>query len=146
MLIQRFHQQTFLQIKKKWNKIYLLFIDLYRIIYKAFVEIVKNKNEIDCKDISSDLAKQSLELMALLFSITEVDFSENDQNTAYEISSKKLSSIIHKHYINPFNEYISGGDSEVFQKAVQAGRIETYQTIKEFLEVAFRETSDEEDE
>ncbi|WP_243518902.1 MULTISPECIES: hypothetical protein [unclassified Candidatus Cardinium] len=129
--------------KREWNKLHLLFIDLYRMIYKAWETI---QDDIDSQEKPIDLSEEALSLMQLIL-VEEVDFSKETQGqvTSFIISLNKLRDTIAEHYIDSFKDYIAGGDLKRFEKVVDIGKKETHEAILDFVE-QFKEDEDEDDE
>lgn len=141
--------------QKAWHKVYLLFIDLYRIFDKALEPIITKCKAGSPEEELEDLGKGSLELMETIFSPQktlsenanglDLDDSENGTNKQILTTFKQLSVTIQEHYVNPFNSYVDGGDFETFEKSVDKGREEIYQLMVDFMKDLSKEEAEEGD-
>ncbi|WP_342265581.1 hypothetical protein [Cardinium endosymbiont of Philonthus spinipes] len=132
--------QLSLEQQKAWHKIYLLYIDLYRIFYIVYQYfkpfIVAHSGEAKSEAGFMDLSDESLDLMAFILGSSNNDeiLADSGHNHC-TVSYMKLKDTIDRHYILSFNSYIAGGDLETFENSVHVGRSATAQAIKEFIEI-----------
>ncbi|WP_243018119.1 MULTISPECIES: hypothetical protein [Candidatus Cardinium] len=136
-------EELSLDQKQEWDKLHLLFIDLYRMIYKAWETV---EDDIASQEKPIDLNEEALSLMQLIL-VEELDFSKETQGQviSFIISLNKLRDTIKKYYINPLNSYMDGGDLAAFEQVVDIRKKETHEAILDFVE-QFKEDEGHEDE
>ncbi|WP_114910322.1 hypothetical protein [Cardinium endosymbiont of Sogatella furcifera] len=117
-------EQLSLAQKEEWEQVYLLFVDLYRIICKVV-------EHFELQEAPGSLDDPRVAIMEALF-MKDVNPLEGPETKALVLSFKRLWATIQQHYMAPFDRYINGGDHETLKKSIHNGRKATYLALVDF--------------
>ncbi|WP_339044298.1 hypothetical protein [Cardinium endosymbiont of Tipula unca] len=135
--------------EKALDALNLIFIDLCRVIYKAFEPVLSKQFDENQKEGNNQdgpptkqlfIAAESFRKMRMGFAAIIEDPAKYsaDQPELYEAYIIPLAKTVQKYYIDPYTQYLDSGEFNTLQDFVGIGRKKVYRIVAEYAKGLYK--------